>query len=131
MAQSPILQSAQDVPLQVVLIISIVALPVNSLVSALATLGEEIGWRGWLLPNLRPLGTWPALLLSGVIWGVWHAPLILLGRSEEHTSELQSRFDLVCRLLLEKKKKKMTLFYTHRIIDSYASSSLIHKHNLS
>src|SRR5699024_12809174 len=27
-------------------------------------------------------------------------------RSEEHTSELQSRFDIVCRLLLEKKKKK-------------------------
>src|SRR5699024_12004277 len=30
---------------------------------------------------------------------------ILLLRSEEHTSELQSRFDLVCRLLLEKKNK--------------------------
>src|SRR5687768_17918904 len=29
-----------------------------------------------------------------------------LGRSEEHTSELQSRLHLVCRLLLEKKKKK-------------------------
>src|SRR5207249_11930181 len=29
----------------------------------------------------------------------------LKGRSEEHTSELQSRFDLVCRLLLEKKNK--------------------------
>src|SRR5699024_11893150 len=29
-------------------------------------------------------------------------------RSEEHTSELQSRFDLVCRLLLEKKKKTIT-----------------------
>src|SRR5690349_22483184 len=29
----------------------------------------------------------------------------LVGRSEEHTSELQSRRDLVCRLLLEKKKK--------------------------
>src|SRR5438067_4889032 len=28
-------------------------------------------------------------------------------RSEEHTSELQSRFDLVCRLLLEKKKEKI------------------------
>src|SRR5699024_11827469 len=28
-------------------------------------------------------------------------------RSEEHTSELQSRFDLVCRLLLEKKKSKI------------------------
>src|SRR5207247_9541586 len=30
----------------------------------------------------------------------------LVHRSEEHTSELQSRVDLVCRLLLEKKKKK-------------------------
>src|SRR2546427_6490321 len=35
-------------------------------------------------------------------------PLVpgLLGRSEEHTSELQSQSNLVCRLLLEKKKKK-------------------------
>src|SRR5207249_6976816 len=33
-------------------------------------------------------------------------PLYNLTRSEEHTSELQSRFDLVCRLLLEKKKNK-------------------------
>src|SRR5207249_7352916 len=31
---------------------------------------------------------------------------VAAGRSEEHTSELQSRFDLVCRLLLEKKNKK-------------------------
>src|SRR5699024_11318109 len=36
------------------------------------------------------------------------APLDLFSgfRSEEHTSELQSRFDIVCRLLLEKKKKR-------------------------
>src|SRR5690349_23661637 len=34
-------------------------------------------------------------------------------RSEEHTSELQSRRDLVCRLLLEKKKKKMKNTYNH------------------
>src|SRR5216683_7963908 len=36
-----------------------------------------------------------------------------LTRSEEHTSELQSRSDLVCRLLLEKKKKKKksTIFF--------------------
>src|SRR5699024_11786890 len=32
----------------------------------------------------------------------------VIPRSEEHTSELQSRFDLVCRLLLEKKKKQQT-----------------------
>src|SRR5699024_3159799 len=34
-----------------------------------------------------------------------HIPTIIEGRSEEHTSELQSRFDLVCRLLLEKKNE--------------------------
>src|SRR2546428_3247301 len=36
-------------------------------------------------------------------------------RSEEHTSELQSRSDLVCRLLLEKKKKKRKLICKHVI----------------
>ena len=59
--------------LQVLLVV--VAAPLN----AIAALGEEIGWRGWLLPRLMPLGTLPALLLSGVIWALWHAPLILLG----------------------------------------------------
>lgn len=41
--------------------------------------GEEWGWRGYLLPALLRLGTWPAMLVHGVIWGVWHAPIILLG----------------------------------------------------
>src|SRR3712207_7232976 len=36
----------------------------------------------------------------------------LTGRSEEHTSELQSRQYLVCRLLLEKKKKKIDYYHT-------------------
>src|SRR2546421_8762793 len=35
-----------------------------------------------------------------------------LGRSEEHTSELQSRSDLVCRLLLEKKKKEVVSYHS-------------------
>src|SRR5699024_12679790 len=43
-----------------------------------------------------------------VFWGGRKGYETLLNRSEEHTSELQSRFDLVCRLLLEKKKKKQT-----------------------
>src|SRR2546430_4076536 len=39
-----------------------------------------------------------------------HIPVVILttSRSEEHTSELQSQSNLVCRLLLEKKKKKAT-----------------------
>jgi len=49
------------------------------LLNGVATFGEEWGWRGYLLPRLLPLGQWPALLISGVIWGLWHAPVILLG----------------------------------------------------
>src|SRR5207249_12300694 len=51
------------------------------------------------------------LLESLSLWTGIRSLVILAGllnhqRSEEHTSELQSRFDLVCRLLLEKKKQK-------------------------
>lgn len=42
-------------------------------------LGEELGWRGYLLPALMPLGRTRAYVLVGVIWGLWHAPLILIG----------------------------------------------------
>src|SRR2546422_6524672 len=41
--------------------------------------------------------------------------LVTMGRSEEHTSELQSRLHLVCRLLLEKKKKHKHIHYNHQL----------------
>src|SRR5947208_4921216 len=42
--------------------------------------------------------------------------LLVLGRSEEHTSELQSPDHLVCRLLLEKKKKKNEVTVLRRLL---------------
>ena len=53
--------------------------PVAAVLGVLPALGEEIGWRGWLLPKLMPLGALPAILVSGVVWGTWHAPVLLLG----------------------------------------------------
>src|SRR5689334_25077515 len=44
--------------------------------------------------------------LNGSSHGRIYGNSLLMPRSEEHTSELQSQFHLVCRLLLEKKKKK-------------------------
>src|SRR3989442_11450084 len=43
----------------------------------------------------------------------WFSISFFLSRSEEHTSELQSRPHLVCRLLLEKKKKKKNVYTKH------------------
>src|SRR5438067_2938523 len=58
-----------------------------------------------LFRSLRALETKP-LNGSQLFWATHTAESVPFLRSEEHTSELQSRFDLVCRLLLEKKKKK-------------------------
>ena len=41
-------------------------------------LAEEIGIRGYLLPNLSSLGRRRALAISGLVWATWHMPLILL-----------------------------------------------------
>jgi membrane protease YdiL (CAAX protease family) len=65
--------------IQVVVMIGFLFTVVYALVITPFTFGEEWGWRGYLLPSLLPLGQWPALLLSGAIWGLWHAPLIPLG----------------------------------------------------
>lgn len=64
---------------QVLVLIQLIAIPFGAVFNALPAFGEEVGWRGWLLPALLPMGTWPALLVSGAIWGLWHSPLILLG----------------------------------------------------
>lgn len=44
-----------------------------------ATFGEEFGWTGYLLPSLLPLGRWRAVGIYGIIWGLWHAPIIAGG----------------------------------------------------
>ena len=45
----------------------------------LFALGEEIGWRGFLVRQLAPLGNVKANIITGILWGLWHAPIILMG----------------------------------------------------
>jgi membrane protease YdiL (CAAX protease family) len=63
-----------------VLIVSILFGAVFGLViTVVATLGEEIGWRGWLWPALKPLGRIRAAIVLGVVWSLWHLPIVLIG----------------------------------------------------
>ncbi|MGE0568106.1 MAG: CPBP family intramembrane glutamic endopeptidase [Bacteroidia bacterium] len=41
--------------------------------------GEELGWRGYLLPKLMQYGKLKAYILLAIIWGLWHLPLITAG----------------------------------------------------
>lgn len=66
-------------PVGVLLAVQLVSIPIGAIINSVSAAGEELGWRGWLLPSLRPLGTWPALLITGAVWGLWHSPVILLG----------------------------------------------------
>jgi len=56
-----------------------VGMVINLLIGAIVIMGEEIGWRGFLLPRLQTaLNRRPAALLTGFIHGLFHLPLILL-----------------------------------------------------
>lgn len=47
--------------------------------NALFAFGEELGWRGYMVHHLAGRPMWLAALFIGLVWGVWHAPLILQG----------------------------------------------------
>jgi membrane protease YdiL (CAAX protease family) len=48
-------------------------------VTLFLSLGEEFGWRAYLLPKLMSLGPGKAVLLVGIIHGIWHWPSIFMG----------------------------------------------------
>jgi uncharacterized protein len=64
---------------QTLVLIQLGSLLIAPGLNAIFTFGEEWGWRGFLLPKLLPLGQWPALILTGTLWGIWYSPVVLLG----------------------------------------------------
>jgi uncharacterized protein len=62
---------------------------VGTVFAAFTAVGEEIGWRGYLLIRLIDAGVPRPVLVSGVIWGLWYVPLIVAGLAfAEHPSML-------------------------------------------
>jgi membrane protease YdiL (CAAX protease family) len=48
-------------------------------INAGAAFGEELGWRGFLVRELNPLGFWRSSFAIGFFWGLWHLPVIMNG----------------------------------------------------
>jgi CAAX protease family protein len=67
---SPVLRLFASIPL---------ALTIGTLTSCISAFGEELGWRGYLVPRLVEAGAPAPYLTSAWIWSLWHVPLILWG----------------------------------------------------
>ena len=69
-------------------------------INALFAFGEETGWRGHLLNTFEGRPFWQAWLFSGALWGIWHAPLVLMGHNyPEHPVIGVAMMTLWCILL--------------------------------
>lgn len=73
--------SIANMPLHPIWLGLISGLIAGATVNAVAGFGEELGWRGFLQKELGHLNFWKSSILIGLIWGVWHSPLILLGHN--------------------------------------------------
>lgn len=73
--------SMESMPIHPILLILLQGLIAGLTINALVAFGEELGWRGFLLHQFREMKFLKAALITGVIWGFWHAPLILMGHN--------------------------------------------------
>jgi membrane protease YdiL (CAAX protease family) len=74
-------QSLETLPVNLIWLTLIQGLIAGITVNALASFGEELGWRGFLLNAFKEMKFFKATLFIGIIWGIWHAPLILMGHN--------------------------------------------------
>ena len=69
---------AMDEPWMMWLVIAS-AVTMGAAINTPLLLSEELGWRGWVWDHLRPAGFWKATGITGLLWGIWHAPIIAMG----------------------------------------------------
>ena len=72
-------QLAAIPPAVFVFSVGIESLLLGPFMGLLITFGEEYGWRGYLQNELTKLGRVRGVVLVGLIWGLWHAPIIAMG----------------------------------------------------
>jgi membrane protease YdiL (CAAX protease family) len=73
--------SIDELPLHPFWLALIQGLAAGITVNGAFAFGEELGWRGFLQREVEKLGFYRSSLFVGVIWGAWHAPVILQGHN--------------------------------------------------
>lgn len=81
LVQQQLAEAGLEVSIPVAAAIVLGGAAINLLVSAVSAFGEEVGWRGWLWRELKPLGFTAAVVVGGVIWSLWHLPIVLIGHN--------------------------------------------------
>lgn len=64
-------------PVTAFLIMLVMAATIGTVIGILTAAGEEIGWRGYMLTRLIDARIPQPVLVSGLIWGLWHVPVVL------------------------------------------------------
>ena len=83
-----------------ILILLLQGLIAGITINAVAGFGEEIAWRGFLLKQLKEMRFLKAALIIGFIWGIWHAPIILMGHNyPQHPQAGVLMMSIYCILL--------------------------------
>lgn len=83
--------SLGEVPIEGLVGAQFVGAFIGAFVNIVPAAGSELGWRGYLFPRVfRRFGAIPAILTTGVLWGLWYSPLLVLGYNYEHTGPLVS-----------------------------------------
>ena len=91
---------AAALPIHIIWLALAQGLIVGPTINAVAGFGEELGWRGFLQRELRYMGFWRSSALIGLIWGLWHAPIILQGHNyPQHPVAGVAMMTLFCLLL--------------------------------
>ena len=117
-------------PIWLILLMGLVA---GITVNGLAAYGEELGWRGFLLYQFRTMNFMKASLLIGSIWGIWHAPLILMGHNyPQHPQIGVVMMTVLCVLLTPlllyftiKSKSVIAAAIAHGTMNATATISII------
>lgn len=106
---------------------------VGSTINALVALGEEVGWRGYLVNNLIHKGFLKSSIFIGFIWGIWHMPLILMGLNYPESKFLGVFMMIIFTILLSpimiyitlKSKSIINASIFHGVLNSIGGLHLI------